>query len=88
MGGPDPARGEHIIIARAQGVQRLANGLRVVGHHPRLHQRDAAVRQPASEIMHIGVARAPRQELIANRQYRCGLLITHRASMGFAGMPI
>ena len=66
MRRPDAASREEIIVARAQDVDRLDNGLLHIWHDAHFGQPYALDVQPERDLRNILVLRAPRENFIAN----------------------
>ena len=68
MGRANPARGEHVVIGRAQGIDRPDDRIRVIGHHPRLGQGDPVFGQFPRQIVHVRIPCPTGQDFITNNQ--------------------
>ncbi len=79
MGRADTAGGEHIVVFRAAGIQRVDDLGLDVSHDPRLAHLDAQKVQFAAQIGKIGVVGPARENLVADHQDRCchAFRITH-----------
>jgi hypothetical protein len=79
MRRPDTARGEDVVPVRAQRVQRRHDAVVVVGNNAHLAQIDSMPRQLARQMVHVRVARAARQDLVADYQHRGGWVASSAA---------
>src|SRR5206468_8681762 len=75
MRGPDPARGEHVAICRAQRIDRRDDlGLRVA-YNARFDQIDAEYLKKARQVVEIGILCPAREDLVPDHDQRCGWAI-------------
>ena len=81
MGGTDTARGEQMVIGGAQVIDRRHDGVMPVADHPHFGQINAVARQFARQMVHVGIAGAARQDLIADHQHRSGW-VGHQGTSG------
>ena len=72
VGRADAAGGEHVVVGGAQLVDGGGDCRLVVGHHAHLAQPHADVLEPPGDIRNVGVARAPREDLVADDDQRGG----------------
>ena len=72
MGRANAARGEHIGVARPQGIQRGNNIALVIGNTARFPEVNAQAHEIVGNEAQILVLGAPGQDFIANQQYGCG----------------
>src|SRR5258708_4641547 len=68
MGRADPARGEHIGITGAQGIERFDNRRLIVGHDPDFPKIDADPRQVLGDVADVLVLGPAGKDLVANHQ--------------------
>jgi hypothetical protein len=72
MRRPDAAGGEHIGVARPDRVERLDDGVLVVGDDAHFLQVDADRRHHLGQMADIAVLGPPRQDLVADDEHgRC-----------------
>ena len=72
MGRADAAGGEHVVVARAQRVERGDDLVLDVGDDARLAQIDAEFGEILGDIADVAVLGAARQDLVADDQHRRG----------------
>ena len=70
VGGPDPAGGDDIVVAGAQGVQGVDDLVLDVGHGTRLAQVHPVHAQIPGNVPQIGVLGAAGQDLVTDDQHR------------------
>ena len=65
----NPARGEHLIMPSAQRPHRRNDRIPVIRHNAHFGQIDPDFGQLARQMIHVGIAGAPGQNLIADHQH-------------------